>query len=278
MPEQSIDPLPVDPFRHTERVTSSVEQLSEVRPRERLGLEIIAVLGVSLGMSAIYALLSFIRTQVTLPGGFAHAHVTVVQQARTSYPVLDLLDALANVLNGVLPAFLALVLLARSPAGAGFGIGLDRLRRTDVAQGLGFCALIGIPGLALVWAARQAGINATLNVVDFPDVWYRVPVLILDAAQNGILEEVVVTAFLLARLRQIGWSPSRALMAEALLRGSYHLYQGYGGFAGNMVMGLIFGWWFQRSRRVLPLVIAHFLLDALSFVGYVYLHGHISWI
>ena len=43
-------------------------------------------------------------------------------------------------------------------------------------------------------------------------------------------------------------------------------------------MGLIFGWWFQRTRRVLPLVVAHFLLDAFSFIGYVYLHGRVSWI
>jgi uncharacterized protein len=251
---------------------------ARVATRDRYGLEILAVLGVSLGMSAIYALLSFIRTQVTIPGGFSNAQVTVVQQRRTVYPVLDLLDALADVLNGVLPAFLAVVLLMRTPAGVGLGIGLDRLRRSDVLQGVGFCALIGIPGLGLVWAARQLGVNASLNVVDFPDVWYRVPVLLLDAAQNGILEEIVVTAFLLTRLRQLGWSNPRALAAESLLRGSYHLYQGYGGFAGNLVMGLIFGWWFQRTRRVLPLVIAHFLLDAVSFVGYVYLHDHISWI
>jgi len=79
-------------------------------------------------------------------------------------------------------------------------------------------------------------------------------------------------------LRQLGWTNSRALAASAILRGSYHLYQGPGAFFGNMVMGVIFGWWFQRTRRVLPLVIAHFLLDAFSFVGYVYLHDHISWI
>jgi membrane protease YdiL (CAAX protease family) len=256
----------------------SVEAPPVAPPREHYGLEVLAVLGVSLGMSAIYALLSFIRTQVTIPGGFANAQVTVVGQKQTTYPILDLLDALANVLNGVLPAFLAIVLLMRSPAGAGLGIGWRRPTRRDVLQGVGFCALIGIPGLALVWAARQLGVNASINVVDFPDVWYRVPVLLLDAAQNGILEEVVVTAFLLTRLRQLGWSNPRALAAESLLRGSYHLYQGYGGFFGNLVMGLIFGWWFQRTRRVIPLAIAHFLLDAFSFVGYIYLHRHISWL
>jgi membrane protease YdiL (CAAX protease family) len=247
-------------------------------PKDRFGLEVLAVLGVSLGMSAIYALLSFIRTQLTVPGGFSNAHVSIVTQAKTTHPWLDLLDALADVLHGVLPAFLAVVLLMRSPGGPGFGIGLDRLRRSDLLQGIGFTALIGIPGLALVWAARQVGANATLEVVNFPDIWYRVPVLLLDAAQNGILEEIVVTAFLLTRLRQLGWSNERALAAESLLRGSYHLYQGSGAFLGNAVMGLIFGWWFQRTRRVLPLVIAHFLLDAFSFVGYVYLHNRISWI
>jgi len=46
----------------------------------------------------------------------------------------------------------------------------------------------------------------------------------------------------------------------------------------GLVMGLIFGWWFQRTRRVLPLMIAHSLIDIISFIGYVYLHGHVDWI
>jgi membrane protease YdiL (CAAX protease family) len=68
------------------------------------------------------------------------------------------------------------------------------------------------------------------------------------------------------------------LALGAVLRGSYHLYQGYGGFFGNAIMGVIFGWWFQRTRRVWPLVVAHFVIDAVSFIGYVYLHGHVGWI
>jgi CAAX amino terminal protease family. len=43
-------------------------------------------------------------------------------------------------------------------------------------------------------------------------------------------------------------------------------------------MGLIFAWWFQRTRRVLPLVVAHFLLDTFAFLGYLYLRSHVSWI
>ena len=258
---------------------ASAPDTQETAIAPRYGLEVLAVLGVSLGMTAIYSLLYYIRAEVTVKGGIAATTATVVSGPATTYPFLDLLDDLADVLHGLLPAFLAVVLLARDPAGHGLGVGLDWLRaRRDLLQGVGFTALIGIPGLALVWAAHELGINASLAVVDLPDEWYRVPLLLLEAAQNGILEEIVVVGYLLTRLRQLGWTDSRALGASALLRGTYHLYQGWGGFAGNMVMGLIFGWWFQRTRRVLPLVIAHSLLDGFSFVGYIYLHGHISWI
>ncbi|MDT4938337.1 MAG: hypothetical protein QOG80_2008 [Pseudonocardiales bacterium] len=252
---------------------------AETAPRERLGLEVWVVLGVSLGMSAIYSLLSYIRAEVTVSGGIGNTTAIVIQGTSTHYRILDLADDLAGLLRGTVPPLLALLLLARSPAGRGFGVGFDlRNRWREAAQGVGFLALIGIPGLLLVWAAHGLGLNASLDVVQYPDVWYRVPYLVLSAFQNGFSEEIIVVAYLLTRLRQLGWTDSRALAASGLLRGTYHLYQGYGGFLGNMVMGLIFGWWFQRTRRVLPLVIAHFLLDAVSFVGYVYLHNHISWI
>ncbi len=249
------------------------------RPRERPGLELLAVLGVSLGLSGITALLSFVRAEWTIQGGIGASTTTVVSGTQTTYPWLDLLDDLAGLLHGFAPPLLALVLLARYPGGRGFGVGFDVRRiRPEALQGVGFLAMIGIPGLALVYFAHRAGVNASLDVVSFPDVWYRVPYLLLSAFQNGFAEEIVVVAFMLTRLRQAGWTKERALSASALLRGSYHLYQGIGGFVGNMVMGLIFGWWFQRTNRVVPLVIAHFLLDAFSFVGYLYLKSRISWL
>jgi membrane protease YdiL (CAAX protease family) len=250
-------------------------------PPPRYGLELLAVLGVSYGMSGITALLSFIRAQITINHGLGFSHVAtgpINQATKSVYQWLDILDQLAGVLSGILPAFLAIVLLLRSPGGPGLGIGLDRLRLREIAQGAGFALAIGAPGLALVYFARKFGLNAQIVVTDFPDVWYRIPVLLLDAFQDGFAEEIIVGAFVLTRLRQLGWTNSRALAAGAVLRGSYHLYQGYGGFFGNAVMGLIFGWWFQRTRRVWPLVIAHFVIDAVSFIGYVYLHGRVSWI
>ena len=111
-----------------------------------------------------------------------------------------------------------------------------------------------------------------------PAVWWRIPLLLLSAAQNAVLEEVLVVGYLLHRLRQLGWSDGRALALSAVLRGSYHLYQGLGGFAGNLVMGLVFGRLYQRWGRIGPLVVAHTLIDAVTFVGYVYLAGHVAWL
>ena len=68
------------------------------------------------------------------------------------------------------------------------------------------------------------------------------------------------------------------LLVSAVLRGSYHLYQGFGGFVGNLVMGLIFGLIYLRWRRVAPLVVAHTLLDIVAFVGYALVAPHVDWL
>ena len=44
----------------------------------RYGIEVIAVLGVSLGMSAVYALLYYIRQELTVKGGIAATTATIV--------------------------------------------------------------------------------------------------------------------------------------------------------------------------------------------------------
>jgi membrane protease YdiL (CAAX protease family) len=57
---------------------------------------------------------------------------------------------------------------------------------------------------------------------------------------------------------------------SSVVRGSYHLYQGFGGFVGNLVMGLVFCRAYRRWGRVMPLVVAHGLIDTVTFVGWLY--------
>ncbi|HEV2886858.1 MAG TPA: CPBP family intramembrane glutamic endopeptidase [Jatrophihabitans sp.] len=257
-------------------VGEPARQQAAVRRSDRLGLEVLLVLGVSLGISAIGSWINFLDIQTR--GGFRNATATL-NPSESPRAWVDLSYQLLGVLNGVVPAFLALLLLSRLPALPGFGIGLDRMRlKRETLQGLGIAALIGLPGLGLVILARHLGINAQIQASGLADIWYRYPVLILEGLQNGFLEEIVMIGYLLTRLRAMNWPAGRAILVSAVIRGSYHTYQGIGGFVGNLIMGALFGWWFTRTKRVLPLVIAHSVIDIVSFVGYAALHGRVSWL
>ena len=102
--------------------------------------------------------------------------------------------------------------------------------------------------------------------------------LLLMAFANAWAEEIIVVGFLLTRLRQLDVSATKSLILSALLRGTYHLYQGFGAGLGNIAMGLVFGYAWRRSGRLWPLVIAHGLIDTVAFVGYVLLAGHTGWL
>jgi membrane protease YdiL (CAAX protease family) len=240
--------------------------------------EILLVVGVSLGYSAIIAMIQFV--------GLLTAHKSLSQQTASlnnsqapGRPWLDLAIQLAQIGFAVVPALLAVHLLSRDGGDAPRILGL-RPRRpgADLAIGAGLAAGIGVPGLGLYLVARAIGINATVVPDALPKVWWAIPVLLLSAAQNGLLEELIVVGYLVTRLRQLGWALPAVVLTSALLRGSYHLYQGVGGFFGNAVMGVIFALFFIRYRRVIPLAVAHFLIDSVAFVGYATLHNHLPFL
>jgi membrane protease YdiL (CAAX protease family) len=249
-----------------------------VPTRSILRNEVLLVLGVSLGASAVYSVVSLIgRLTAEQPLSRQTVALNVSQSAR---PWLDLTYQLLGIGFGVVPALFAVHLLNRSPGDARGILGLDLRGRPgfDLATGAFLAAVIGVPGLGLYFAAHALGVNATVVPAALPHVWWAVPVLILSALQNAVLEEVVIVGYLLTRLRELGWRLGAAITASALIRGSYHLYQGFGAFLGNAIMGVVFSLFFLRTRRVLPLVIAHTLLDLVAFVGYALLHDRVGWL
>lgn len=247
--------------------------------RKRLVTETVLVLGVSLGASAVFALLSLIR-KVTNPTPLAQQTTSMNTSRAPAQPWLDLAYQLADiVLLLVVPVLLALFLLSRDWPRPHRIVGLD-LRRPvpDLVLGLLLAAVIGLPGLGLYVLARELGINTTVSASGLPDLWWGIPVLILAAIGNALLEEVVMVGYLFNRWAQAGWSTATIIITSALIRGGYHLYQGFGGFIGNVAMGLILGWVYARTRRVMPLVIAHAVLDIVAFVGYALVAPHVTWL
>ena len=73
--------------------------------------------------------------------------------------------------------------------------------------------------------------------------------------------------YLFTRWAQTGGKMWVIIVVSAVVRAGYHLYQGWGGFIGNLVMGLAFGWLYLKIKRVMPLVITHSLLDIFAFLG-----------
>ena len=178
-----------------------------------------------------------------------------------------------------MPVLLALHLLRRDDPNEPHTMGFD-LRRPgqDLWRGAALAAVIGIPGLGLYLLARELGLNTTVAAANLAAAWWTVPVLVLAAVQNAVLEEVVMVGYLFRRWGEAGWGTWRVILTSALIRGSYHLYQGFGGFVGNAVMGVVFGWLYTRTRRVMPLVVAHTILDVVAFVGYTLVQPHVSWL
>jgi membrane protease YdiL (CAAX protease family) len=258
-----------------------------VRGDERsaiLSREILLVLGMSLGASAVYSVMSLI-SKLTAPAPLSQQTTTLNTSPAPGRPLLALFLELFNLLfSYVVPALLAVYLLNRdrdwSPTAvrAGTLLGLDRQRwRFDVVTGLGLAAVVGIPGLGLYVAARALGINTDVAAANLTE-WWAGPVLVLLAFGNGLIEEVVVVGYLVTRLRQTGWGVAAAVTFSAVLRGTYHLYQGFGAFVGNAIMGVVFTLFYLRFRRLWPLVIAHTILDVIAFLGYTLLHNHLSWL
>ena len=241
--------------------------------------EILIVLALSLGASAIWSVVSFLAI-LTEPGGLSEATATMNSaRAEAERPWLDLSRQLISLALALAPVALALHFLAID-RGRPFGlIGLDARRPVfDLAGGAALAAAIGIPGLGLYLIARSLGVNVDITAANLNDVWWAVPVLVLAALKNSLLEEVVGVGYLIIRLKQLAWGPVAIVAAHAALRGTYHLYQGLGGFIGNAVMGVVFALVFLRWKRTGPLVVAHTLLDIVAFVGYHLVAPHVSWL
>lgn len=247
-------------------------------PRRSLMTETVIVLGLSLGASAIWSILSIVD-KLTRNVALSQQTTTMNNSVVPDRPWLDLTYKLVGIVLALVPVVLALHLLDRDAPGATHRIGFD-LRRpwSDLGRGALLAAAVGIPGLGLYAAARALGVNTTVAAANLTSTWWTIPVLVLAAAENAVLKEVVMIGYLLTRWRQAGWGTWTAIGASALVRGSYHLYQGFGGFVGNAIMGALFGWVYTRTRRVGPLVVAHTLLDIVAFVGYSLLHSHVGWL
>jgi uncharacterized protein len=224
--------------------------------------EILVVLSLSLLASAAYAIVSLF--QAPLKG------VTVA--AADQNPLFA--NQVLGFVFGLAPVALVIHLLHRDDEGVGaIGLAWDDPPR-DLARGIALFVVVGTVGLGIYYVAVKLGVNRFVVPAPPPHHWWTWLAVVMTAAGAALLEEIVVLAYLITRLKQLAWSPLAIVATSALLRGSYHLYQGWGGFAGNVLMGALFAVLFLKWRRAWPFVVCHFLLDASAAAGWLLFHGH----
>ncbi|MEX0832576.1 MAG: CPBP family intramembrane glutamic endopeptidase [Actinomycetota bacterium] len=218
--------------------------------------EVLVVLSLSLLASVVYAIIDLFSAPLR-------------GVARAVYPQVGLPLQLADIAFGLAPVWLVIHLVRRSDGGAA-AIGLTRARPSRVIlEGTLLALVVGAAGIGIYLGSVALGWNRFVVPVPPLGHWWTWPVVVLGAAQAALLEEVIGAGYLITRLRQFGWSRAATVSSSALLRGGYHLYQGWGGFLGNVALGAFFGWIFVKRGKLWPLIVAHFLLDVGAAAGYV---------
>lgn len=253
--------------------TAQTSNRARSEVRTRLRWEIAIVLALSFGASGVYAIVTIVE-RLTREAALSSQTATI-NRPLDERPTFDLIYQLLGFAFGLAPVALVVFLLwsAYGPHLRRLGFGkpvnaspLWWLRETG--GGFLLAACVGIPGILFYVFAKTIGINTTVVPAALDAYWWTVPVLILQALRAALGEELIVVAYLFDRLKRLGLGTLAIILTSALLRGSYHLYQGFGGFVGNVAMGLLFGWAYHRYGRILPLIVAHWILDIVSFVGY----------
>lgn len=235
--------------------------------RTRLWWEIAIVLALSVGRSAVYSVLSLVQA-LTRPQALGDQS-TSLNPGANAQEFWDVLNQFLAQAFALAPIALAIYLLWEPGTSALRRIGLDfRLFGRDLGAGILLVLVIGVPGLGLYAAGRALGITVQVDAAPLDGSWSTIPLLLLAAVRAGLTEEVIFIGYLFDRLRRLGWGTWTIILSTAALRGAYHAYQGWGPIAGNVAMGVVFGWVYHRWGRVMPLVIAHTLIDVVAFVGY----------
>lgn len=138
--------------------------------------------------------------------------------------------------------------LAPSWRDSGLGVALA------VAAYLGY-ALLWIVTLAL-WP-RVGQVASATHLIGGALGW---PNVLLISLVNPVFEELFACGYLMAALRERA-GVTAAINASAALRVFCHFYQGALGVLGIVPMALLFAYWYARTARLWPLIVAHAILD-----------------
>lgn len=176
--------------------------------------------------------------------------------------------AISELSMSVLAVLVVVLLSARrgiTPRALGLGWPSARGGHPSGAQALriGVWAVLALLAGGLVTVALAMGNK--LGQPSHQDASYVI-FTVAASVTAGIVEEMVVLAFVVTTLRQAARPLPEIVVVAVLLRCSYHDYYGLG-VLGIAVWAAAFVWLFLRCGSVVPLIVVHILWDANIFLG-----------
>lgn len=212
-------------------------------PRSSLGVEATVVFGLTVG----------VWLGRTLVGG-------VAEQARTAFTNQHLYGLV--VYEAALAALLVPWLLRRGWAPAAVA---GAPAPVDVARGAGLW-LLAIACYAVTWnvfAVVQPELAKALAAQPPGGAPLAALAGVLASVVNPVFEEFLWLGYGVARLGpRIGVRVASA--SSLVLRVAVHAYQGPWALLGVLPISLAFTWYYARTRRLWPVVVAHVLFDAIG--------------
>ena len=141
------------------------------------------------------------------------------------------------------------------------------LRDTFIGFGLAIAAYVGV--LALWIGLMSANLKPSfLGGGTSPVNGHLSSISVIAvSAINPIFEEVFVCGYIITLARLKG-RLTLGVNASVALRLAYHLYQGGVGVVGIIPFGLVLAWWYGRTGRLWPAVVAHAATDLIGMLGY----------
>jgi membrane protease YdiL (CAAX protease family) len=159
------------------------------------------------------------------------------------------------------PVLLIAYLLVRSGEGRQ-GIGLGRFDgRADGLVGLGLWVASFVLVLILARVFSPLGQNNVNFLPNELPLWFRIVEAFGIAITAGVTEEVVVRGYAQTRLEQLKAPVAVILLLPTALWGLLHLYEGAGPALTVFCLGMLYAWYYHKTRRLWPIIIAHALFD-----------------
>jgi membrane protease YdiL (CAAX protease family) len=142
--------------------------------------------------------------------------------------------------------------------GFAFGLVLRIMQGVALAVAVTFAYQFAVTALWAILGQRVFLTDAVLTQAQL-----GLATILAICVINSIFEELFLCGYLITRLGDLRgmWF---AIHTSVAIRLAYHLYQGSAGVPSIVAVGLIFGYWFARTRQLWPPIVAHGCLNLVA--------------